>query len=411
MAYMKAHFLLISLWLLSACNGIIRHKQEKSDRPNVVIIMADDLGYSDLGCYGGEIQTPNLDALARKGIRFTQFYNAARCCPTRASLLTGKYPHQVGMAHNGRTLSPDVPTIAELLRNQGYQTGMTGKWHLSRTQPLGDREEQLRWLAHLNDSIIFAPKASYPYQRGFDEHWGVIWGVVNFYDPFSLVHNGDAISEVPRDFYMTDFISNKSVELIDQFSKDEAPFFLYIAHTAPHWPLHALPEDIVKYRGVYDDGWEELRKRRYQGLIKHGIIDPKSAPLAPNESNAKWADCQAKAWESRHMEAHAAMVDRMDQGIGRVIEKLKETGEFENTVIFFLSDNGASPERYLKPGFDRPVQTRDGAEIFYENYNHPGPENTWGYIGAPWAGAINAPFRYWKKESFEGGNCTPLIVH
>jgi arylsulfatase len=288
---------------------------------------------------------------------------------------------------------------------------MVGKWHLSRTQALEDSEEQLRWLAHRSDSSVFAPKASYPYQRGFEEHWGVIWGVVNYFDPFSLVHNGKAISDVPPDFYMTDFISDKAVELIDQFQKDEVPFFLYIAHTAPHWPLHALPEDIDKYRGLYNDGWDILRKNRYQGLIKEGIIDPKSAPPAPNESAKKWADCCKKKWEARHMETHAAMVDRMDQGIGRVVEKLKETGEFENTVIIFLADNGASPERYYDPGFDRPNQTRNGKEILYKNYDHPGPENTWGYIGAAWAGAINAPFRYWKKESFEGGNCTPFIFH
>ncbi len=373
--------------------------------------MADDLGYSDIGCYGGEIQTPNLDMLAENGVRFTQFYNASRCCPTRASLLTGKYPHQVGLASNGRTLDANTPTIAELLKQAGYHTGMAGKWHLSRTQPLPEMEEQLSWLAHQRDSSVFAERSSYPYQRGFDEHWGVIWGVVNYFDPFSLVHNGEAVPEVPDDFYMTDFISDKSVEMIGQFHKDDKPFFLYVAHTAPHWPLHALPEDIEKYRGVYDEGWDELREKRYQGLIEKKIIDPQSAILAPNESGKKWEECEEQVWEARHMEVHAAMVDRMDQGIGRLIRKLKETGEYENTVIFFLADNGASPERYLNPGFDRPLHTREGREILYENYTSPGVENTWAYIGAPWAGAINAPFRYWKKESFEGGNCTPLILH
>jgi arylsulfatase len=321
---------------------------EKIDkRPNIVIIMADDLGYSDLGCYGGEIQTPNLDQLAQNGIRFTQFYNGARCCPTRASLLTGKYPHQVGLAFNGHNLSTDTPTLAELLKDQGYSTGMTGKWHLSQTQALHNREEQLQWLAHHKDSSRFADPATYPFNRGFEEHWGVIWGVVNFFDPFSLVHNEEAISDVSEDFYMTDFISDKSVELIDQFHKKDKPFFLYIAHTAPHWPLHALPEDIKKYEGVYDKGWEELRKTRVHGLISQAIIDPKTAPPTLNESGLEWEDCEQKSWESAHMEAHAAMVDRMDQGIGRVIAKLKETDELENTLILFLADNGASPERYL----------------------------------------------------------------
>ena len=395
--------------------GLIASNDQKGkewERPNIIVIMADDLGYSDLGCYGGEINTPHLDKLAQNGVRFTQFYNAARCCPTRASLLTGKYPHQVGMADNGNTLSPDAPTIAELLKDKGYRTGMAGKWHLSQTRPMDNEQEQLRWLSHQIGGRPFAPKATYPYQRGFDEHWGVIWGVVNFFDPFSLVHNGAPVTTVPEDFYFTDFINDKSVEMIDQFNTSgEQPFFLYVAHTAPHWPLHALPEDIKKYRGSYDKGWEELRKNRYRGLVEKGIIDPKTAMPVANESGRKWEDCTEKEWEARHMEAHAAMVDRMDRGIGRIVDKLKEIGEYENTMIFFLSDNGASPERYPDPGFDRPGQTRNGEAILYENYRIPGPENTWGYIGSAWAGAINAPFRYWKKESFEGGSCTPLIVH
>jgi arylsulfatase len=290
---------------------------------------------------------------------------------------------------------------------------MAGKWHLSRTRELEDPLEQLLWLSHRKDSSVFAPLESYPCNRGFQEHWGVIWGVVNYFDPFSLVHNEEEIKEVPEDFYMTDFITEKSLEMIDEFSGDEHPFFLYVAHTAPHWPLHALPEDMEKYKGVYDQGWDTLREERYKGLIEKGIIDPAIATLAKNESGRLWVACEEKAWETRHMEAHAAMVDRMDQGIGRLIQKLKETGEFDNTVIFFLSDNGASPERGYPPGFDRPGHTREGEEIIYpqQKYEVPGAEITWGYLGAAWAGAINAPFRYWKKESFEGGNCTPFIVH
>ena len=399
------------LVIMISCNPSPGLKTDHSGKPNIIIIMVDDLGYSDLGCYGGEIQTPNLDRLAHNGIRFTQFYNAARCCPTRASLMTGKYPHQVGMANNGQTLSPDSPTIAELLRDQGYHTGMAGKWHLSQTAPIPNKDEQLRWLAHQHDSSVFAQKSSYPYQRGFEEHWGVIWGVVNFFDPFSLVHNGEAIEKVADDFYMTDFITEKSIDMIGQFQQDDKPFFLYVAHTAPHWPLHALPEDIEKYKGKYDEGWDQLRESRYKGLIKQGIIDPETALPVENESGKKWGASDNKTWEARHMEAHAAMVDRVDQGIGTIIQKLEETGQLENTIIFFLADNGASPERYLNPGFDRPNQTRTGEPILYEGYERPGSEATWGYIGSGWAGAINTPFRYWKKESFEGGNCTPLIVH
>jgi arylsulfatase len=405
------------LMIVLAIMGCNKQKNETTSvdqsRPNIIIIMADDLGYSDLGCYGGEIQTPNLDGLADNGVRFTQFYNASRCCPTRASLLTGKYPHQVGLERNGQTLARNAATIAEVLKENGYHTGMTGKWHLSQTIALKDHEEQLLWLSHRKDSGIFAPVESYPSNRGFEQHWGVIWGVVNFFDPFSLVHNEEEIKDVSDDFYMTDFITDKSIDLIEDFSKDEKPFFLYVAHTAPHWPLHALPEDISKYKGVYDDGWDQLRKNRYDGLLKQEIIDPKTAPLAENESGKSWNDCEQKSWESKHMEVHAAMVDRMDQGIGRLVQKLKEAGEFENTIMLFLADNGASPERGYKPGFDRPGHTREGREIIYphQKYENPGDELTWGYLGDAWAGAINAPFRYWKKESFEGGNCTPFIVH
>lgn len=409
---MRNLYLLVAIIVLYSCNKETPKPNEK-ERPNIVIIMADDLGYSDLGCYGGEIQTPNLDAMAKSGIRFNQFYNASRCCPSRASLLTGKFPHQVGLDKNGQSLSQNSATIAEILKENGYRTGMTGKWHLSETKELEDHEEQLLWLSHRKDSSVFAPLSSYPSNRGFEEHWGVIWGVVNYFDPFSLVHNEEEIEEVPDDFYITDFISDKSVDLIDEFSKDEKPFFLYVAHTAPHWPLHALPEDIAKYEGMYDDGWDKLREERYKGLIEQGIIDPETAALAINESGKLWADNNQKEWEANHMEAHAAMIDRMDQGIGRLIEKLKEIGEYENTILLFLADNGASPERGYPPGFDRPGHTREGVEVVYssEEYIAPGDELTWGYLGDAWAGATNAPFRYWKKESFEGGNCSPFIIH
>ncbi len=402
--------LLISI-LITACNK--QKKNESKSRPNIIVIMADDLGYSDLGCYGGEIETPNLDKLAKGGIRFTQFYNAARCCPTRASLLTGKYPHQAGLDKNGQSLSRNAATIGEVLKENGYRTGMTGKWHLSETKELKNPKEQLLWLSHRKDNNVFAPLKSYPSNRGFEQHWGVIWGVINFFDPFSLVHNEKEIKNVPDDFYMTDFITDKSIDLIDEFSKDQNPFFLYVAHTAPHWPLHALPEDIVKYKGVYDEGWNKLRENRYKGLIEKGIIKPETAPLAKNESGKLWAENKEKAWESKHMEAHAAMVDRMDQGIGRLIDKLKKTGEYKNTLILFLADNGASSERGYPPGFDRPGHNRNGEEIIYPNqkYNRPGGELTWGYLGDAWAGALNAPFRYWKRESFEGGICSPFIMH
>ncbi|MCG8701172.1 MAG: sulfatase-like hydrolase/transferase, partial [Bacteroidales bacterium] len=384
-----------------------------ADAPNIVIIMVDDMGYSDAGCYGGEINTPNLDSLADQGLRFTQFYNASRCCPTRASMLTGLYPHQVGLTKNGQSLTTNCVTIAEALKTAGYNTGMTGKWHLSRTQALPNLTDQLEWLANRTDRSEFAPLETYPCNRGFDEHWGIIWGVVNFFDPFSLVHNEERIETVPDDFYITDFITDKSVDLIDTFSKKTEPFFLYVAHAAPHWPLHALPEDIAKYEGKYDYGWDSLRIKRYNRMVSMGLIDPAKVPIANNESNRNWNSETNKEWEANHMEVHAAMIDRVDQGIGKIIQKLKETGEYDNTIIFFLSDNGASPERSNKPGFDRPGYTRDSVKIKNkgDGYTAPGPETTWAGIGNAWAGASNTPFRYWKKESFHGGNCTPFIVH
>ncbi|MEL6133560.1 MAG: arylsulfatase, partial [Bacteroidota bacterium] len=376
----------------------------------------DDLGFSDLGCYGGEIRTPHLDALAAEGVRFTQFYNGSRCSPSRASLLTGLYPHQAGLEKNGKSLSTDAVTLPEVLQLNGYHTGMTGKWHLSQTVFLGGKAyapQHIDWLSHQVQHSPFGKLESYPSNRGFDEHFGVIWGVVDYFDPFSLVHNEEPITEVPEDFYLTDFISDQTVSLIDDFSKDEDPFFLYVAYTAPHWPLHAKPEDIARYQGYYDEGWDALRRQRYERQMAMGLFDPVTTPLAPNESGKAWEDCNDKVWEADHMEVHAAMVDCMDQGIGRIIDQLKKVGEYENTIIIFLADNGASPERGGKPGYDRPATTRSGDTILYssDHYDRPGSERTFGYLGAPWAGALNTPFRYWKAKSYEGGMCTPMIVH
>jgi arylsulfatase len=382
----------------------------KSERPNIVIIMLDDMGYSDLGCYGGEVNTPNIDRLALGGVRFTQMYNCARCCPTRASLMTGHYPQKAGINSMGVNLAMNTATIAEVLKQNGYHTGMTGKWHLSQTKPVDDPVEQLRWMAHQVDYGPFSPLENYPYNRGFEEHWGVIWGVVNYFDPFSLVHNENQIKEIPDNFYMTDFITQKSIDLIDEYAKDDKPFFLYVAHTAPHWPLHALPEDIEKYKDTYRDGWEALREKRYNRMVEMELIDKETYPLPENSSGRKWDDCEKKDFEAACMSVHAAMVDHVDQGVGEIIQELKETGQYENTIIFVLSDNGASYERGYPPGFDRPGFTRDSTIIEY-NSDHPGTETTWNYIGNAWASASNTPFRYWKKESYEGGSATPFIVH
>lgn len=393
-------------------------------RPNIMIVMVDDMGFSDPGCYGGEIQTPNLDRLAGAGVRFTQFYNTSRCCPTRAALLTGLYPHQAGVGqmttdrgeaypgYRGR-LTPNAVTIAEVLRENGYRTGMVGKWHLSLTDgPAG--ENRLAWLNHQAFfEEDFSDRNTYPTARGFEKYYGNIWGVVNYFDPFSLVNGEEPAPDVPDDFYYTDAISDTATAYIEEFSKGEDPFFLYVAHCAPHWPLHARPEDIAKYRDTYQDGWDAVRRRRYERQVEMGLFEAGNSQLPePTERKITWAEEPRREWEAQAMAVHAAMIDRVDQGLGRIIAKLEETGELDNTIILFLSDNGASPERPQQPGFDRNSETREGKAVHYSDFTMaPGPENTYTGIGRYWANVANTPFRYWKARTFEGGIATPLIAH
>ncbi|WP_165234876.1 arylsulfatase [Aquisphaera insulae] len=386
-------------------------------RPNLVVIVLDDLGYSDLGCYGGEIRTPNIDRVAADGMRFARFYNASRCCPTRAALLTGLYPHQVNLGSNGRDLGRNGATIAELLRAAGYRTAMAGKWHLSSTTPLGGKERgagHMAWLNHhANLDRPFADVRTYPVNRGFERHFGPIWGVVDHFDPFSLVEGTEPVKAVPPGFYLTDAITAKSVEYIRTMARDDRPFFLYVAHCAPHWPLHALPEDIARYRDTYRGGWDALRASRYRRQVEMGLVDPATHPLPPLDGRGPdWTamDDADRDHAAALMAVHAAMVDRVDQGVGAIVRALEETGRADDTLLLVLADNGASPERYLNPGFDRATETRDGRPIRYEGRFEPGPETTWGYIGPRWASAANTPFHYWKAESFEGGCHGPLVV-
>ncbi|GAB3997366.1 arylsulfatase [Spirosoma daeguense] len=399
-------------------------RKPNAARPNIILIMADDLGFSDLGCYGSEIQTPNLDYLANNGIRYRQFYNTSRCCPTRASLLTGLYNHQAGIGK--MTDSEDQPgyrghitdnsvTLAEVLKAAGYNTAMSGKWHVSNTTVQKDPKEQLAWLNHQKDYGDFAPLDQYPTNRGFDKYFGNIWGVVDFFDPFSLVSGTKPITNVPKNYYHTDAINDTAVAYIQSYAKSSAPFFLYVAETAPHWPLHALPEDIAKYKDTYKGGWDAIRKARYQKMVKLGLIDPAKTKLSERwKSEQSWETNPDKDYDAHAMAVHAAMIDRMDQGIGRIIKTLRETGQLDNTLILFLSDNGASSENCAAygPGFDRPSQTRDGQKIVYdlEKKVMPGPQTTYGSIGQRWANVANTPYTYWKAESSEGGIHTPLVA-
>ena len=385
--------------------------------------MADDMGYSDIGCYGGEIHTPTLDRLASNGIRFTQFYNTARCCPTRASLMTGLYPHQAGvgwmMSDNGHDgyrgdLNQHCRTIAEVMKSAGYSTYMAGKWHVTKhTSPDG-------------------PKDNWPLQRGFDRFYGTIHGAGSFYDPNSLTRDNTQIAPDEENFYYTDAISHNAISFIDEHD-DESPFFLYVAFTAPHWPMHALPEDIERYRGRYDTGWDAIRSERYQRMIKMGLIDENWKLSPRDEGVAPWPEATLKNWHRSRMEVYAAMVDRMDFGIGKIVEKLKEKNQYDNTLILFLADNGGCAEEYgsqgpLQPDDEtrsmrrpmapdelqtkmRPDFTRDGLPVRSGEGVVPGPADTYVAYGKPWANVSNTPFRMYKHWVHEGGISTPLIAH
>ncbi|MVT08899.1 arylsulfatase [Chitinophaga tropicalis] len=422
---MKRYKVLLSTLLAGA--GIVTLlslSDRKAPRPNIIVILADDLGYSDIGCYGGEVHTPNIDYLAHNGIRYTQFYNTSRCCPTRASLLTGLYNQQAGIGrmtdaedepgYRGH-LTDNTVTLAEVLQSAGYHTAMCGKWHVSNTNGQPTKQEQLDWLNHRKAGGPFSPIAQYPTHRGFEKFFGTIWGVVDFYDPFSLVSGDQPIREVPKDYYHTDAINDTAVAYIRGYAGSKQPFFLYVAHNAPHWPLHALPEDIARYRQTYKAGWEAIRQARYRRMAEMGLIDTTTTKLSARWKNdLEWENNPDSVWDAEAMAVHAAMTDRMDQGIGRIIAALKETGQLDNTLILFLSDNGASPENCAAygPGFDRPSQTRDGREIVYATRKQalPGPETVYASIGTRWANVANTPYQYWKAESYEGGIHTPLIA-
>lgn len=372
-------------------------------RPNIILIMADDLGFSDIGRYGGEVATPNLDALAAKGVSFTQFYNAARCCPTRAALLTGLYPHQAGIgdmvddyAAGQRAalaspaysdhLSPQTPTLAEVLKSIGYKTFMTGKWHLG-----------------------FRP-GEWPAARGFDRSFAVISGAMNYfgygaqhteplgqrgYQPMAL----DTANFTPPQggFFTTDAFTDYAIEFIAEPRGPKTPFFLYLAYNAPHWPLQARPETIAKYRGKYKAaGWDKIRAERYARLAKLGVI-ASQWPLAPRSNSLP-------AWESlspeeqdtwdQWMAVYAAQIEEMDSAIGRLLAAVEKSGQADNTLVMFFSDNGGAAERPVKsmPGADF------GSRDSYEGYAIDG------------AHVSSAPFRKTKKFTHEGGISSPLIV-
>ncbi len=407
-----------ALLALSGCGGT-----DSAPRPDIVLIMADDMGFSDLGSYGGEIGTPHLDRLAADGLRFSHFYNTARCCPTRASLLTGLYAHQAGVGHmmgdDGLPgyrgdLAANAVTIAEALGEAGYGTYMSGKWHVTRH------------VGHWSGNRELTSTHNWPLQRGFDRFYGTIHGAGSFYDPITLTEGNTPVELEPPedpgspDYYYTDAISDYAARFVREHAAGDRsgnPLFLYVAHTAPHWPLHALPEDIERYRGRYAAGWDAIREERRMRLIELGLIDD-DWPLAERDPRVPaWEEISEdeRAWFERAMEVYAAQIDRMDRGIGELVAALEETGRLDNALILFLADNGGCAEVLTDrwTGLAIPRQALDGSPVAVGNDTSvlPGPESSYQSYGPHWAHVSNTPFRLYKHWVHEGGIASPLIVH
>lgn len=378
------------------------------NRPNILVIVADDLGYSDLGCYGGEIKTPVLDKLAAGGLRLTQFYNTGRCCPSRAAILTGQYPHRVGLGHMTTNdlgqpgyrgvLSRQARTIAEVLSDNDYRTYMTGKWHLGTPDPTN---------------------------HGFEEFYGTLVSAKRFFDPQHLIRlpkNREARVYDPKEFYATDAVTDYAIEFLQQArSEPRQPWFLYLAYNAPHFPLHARRDDIEKYKSRYQTGWDELRAERLQHMKQLGIV-PNDTRLSPRSHWQNYGETKTgvnPAWNTlpadrrqdlaRRMAIYAAMVDRMDQQIGRVIADLEYAGEIKNTLIVFTSDNGACFE-WDPFGFDI-VSSNQNILHTDEQLDAMGGPGTFHSVGSGWANASNTPWRLYKHFNHEGGIASPCIIH
>lgn len=395
---MRHHPVILTLALLAAIlvAPIGFAAEEPTKRPNIVLILADDLGFSDLGSYGGEIPTPNIDSLAASGVRFTQFYNNARCCPTRATLMTGLYPHQAGIgamidpyakwqrdAANSPAyqvqLKKEIPTTPELLRAAGYHTMMVGKWHLGNRKP------------------------AWPSSRGFDRAFALIGGAMNYWgsapggEPALMELNGQAFVPPAEGFFSTDAFTDRAVEFLTEADGLEKPYFMYLAYNAPHWPLHARPDEIAKHKGKYLAGWQRTREQRYERMHKLGVLDERVQLTPMDRGQVKpWnqlTDAECEEWDLR-MAVYAAMVETMDEGIGKVLQAIRARDDAENTLILFVSDNGGAAEDPNRPG-DAPTGTRESFR---------------GYA-RPWATVSNTPFFRHKVTMYEGGISTPMIAH
>lgn len=379
MAALKERFLTPWAAMVSALVLILTPSESwAAEKPNVIVIMADDLGYSDLGCYGGEIETPHIDRLAEEGLRFSGFKNTCRCAPSRASLLTGRYQHAVGVGrmtakdyqrpgYRGQ-LSLDAPTLAEILKPKGYGTGIVGKWHLTVTDKKSPQ------------------KPIFPLDRGFDFFHGTWWGAKDFFSPQFMMTNREHLPEgkdaYPKDYYLTHDLSEQAIEFVSEQIDEEVPFFLYLAHYAPHKPIQAPADRVEKCLKRYQVGFEQLRKERFARQQTLGVL-PEQARLASGmPAWDKLSKAQQMKW-AKTMATYAAMIEIMDDGIGELIDVLKEKGEYENTLILFMSDNGS---------------TNEGK----------GEKGTGGSRSFPMLS--NTPYRGQKAQTWEGGTSSPLIV-
>lgn len=390
---MKIYFplFIIVLTLFSCQHKKSSLKKPVSNKPNIVLIMADDMGFSDIGCYGSEIHTPNIDRLASQGIRFDCFHNASRCCPTRASLLTGLYPHQTGLGwmtrldlgHPGYIgqLNKQCVTLGEVLQQAGYHTYISGKWHVNKD----------------DECEPDSPKHNWPVHRGFDGFFGTLKGATDYFKPEYLFENDRRI-QPDSHFYFTDAITYHACQFIKEQQKTKSPFFLYVAHVAPHWPLQAKKEDIAKYMTTYQSGWDSIRLKRFERMKALGVISPNTNLSKPQGDILNWQELSDKQKKdmAKRMAIYAAQIDALDQGVGKIIETLKLTGALDNTLIIFLSDNGASSLKVSR----RSKKYEDlGSDKSFESY------------GISWANLSNTPLKYYKLYEHEGGTATPLIVY
>ncbi len=397
-AFFPFAYLLSALFILSCSPA---SSNEEQPRPNILLLVADDLGYADPGCYGGDIETPNIDALAARGIRFSRFHTAPMCAPTRAMLLSGNDNHIAGMGRQSlRTqefgyeghLSERIATIPQVLRAAGYHTYMAGKWHLGT-----------------------APEHN-PHQKGFEHSFVLLEGAGNHYDNQGLFENAPVspytedgrTAQWKKGDYSTDFYTGKLIEYIDRHRSDGRPFFAFAAYTSPHWPLQVDEKYWKKYEGRYDEGYEKLKEKRLESLKRAGMI-PAGTTLPPNHPRVTPRDSlspEQQRVEARKMELYAGMVDNLDHNIGRLIQHLKDIGAYDNTLIVFMSDNGAAAEDFYYNDHYGPFIRQH----FTDDYEVMGQPHSFISYGPQWAEAGSAPFRYFKGQTTEGGMIAPMII-